>query len=139
VCVARVDSGKRYNPLVSELAGDGISVAVACRVVKLARAPYYRWFRAPVRPSEKLRSERNVALGEAHADDAECGYRLLAGKFRQLGFPMADRTAWRLCRDAGIMSAIVKTPKKRSKTPGPPVSDELAKRDFTAGGPKWEN
>ena len=35
-------------PLVKELAGDGIPVAVTCRVLKLARQPYYRWLAAPV-------------------------------------------------------------------------------------------
>lgn len=33
------------------------------------------------------------------------------------------------------MSAIVKTRKRRGKKPGPPVSDDLVRRDFTAGGP----
>jgi hypothetical protein len=28
---------------VKELAADGISVVVTCRVLKLARQPYYRW------------------------------------------------------------------------------------------------
>ena len=31
-------------PLVRELAVDGIPVAVRCRVLKLARQPYYRLF-----------------------------------------------------------------------------------------------
>jgi len=52
-----------------------------------------------------------------------------------MGFPMADLTAWRLCRDAGIMSAIVKTRKRRGKTPGQPVCDDLVRHDFTASGP----
>ena len=30
-------------PLVRELAADGIPVAVTCRVLKIARQPYYRW------------------------------------------------------------------------------------------------
>ena len=30
-------------PLVRELAADGIPVTVTCRVLKLARQPYYRW------------------------------------------------------------------------------------------------
>ena len=30
-------------PLVRELAADGIPVAVTCRVLKIARRPYYRW------------------------------------------------------------------------------------------------
>ena len=72
--------------------------------------------------------ERIAALRQAHEDDAEFGYRLLADEARQAGFPMADRTAWRLCQQSGIMSAIVKTRKK----PGPPVCDDLVKRNFTA-------
>ncbi|RDI23298.1 hypothetical protein DEU38_112162, partial [Rhodococcus sp. AG1013] len=30
-------------PLVRELAADGIPVAVTCRVLGIARQPYYRW------------------------------------------------------------------------------------------------
>lgn len=33
---------------MKELAGDGVPVAVACRVLKLARQPYYRWLDKPV-------------------------------------------------------------------------------------------
>ena len=35
-------------PLVKELAADGIPVVVACRVLKLARQPYYRWLAHPI-------------------------------------------------------------------------------------------
>jgi transposase InsO family protein len=86
----------------------------------------------PVGPAEKLRSERIASLREAHADDAEFGHCLLADEARQLGFPMADRTAWRLCNQSGIMSAIVKNRKKKGKTPGPPVCNDLVQRNFTA-------
>lgn len=34
-------------PLVSELADAGIPVTVSCRVLKLARQPYYRWRNDP--------------------------------------------------------------------------------------------
>ena len=108
---------------------------MSCRVLKLARAPYYRWLREPVGPAGRLRGERIAALRQAHEDDAEFGYRLLADEARQVGFPMADRTAWRLCQQSGIMSAIVKTRKKRGKKPGPPVCDDLVKRNFTAASP----
>ena len=37
---------------MSELAADGIPVAVTCRVLKLARQPYYRWLANPVTESE---------------------------------------------------------------------------------------
>jgi len=108
---------------------------VSCRVLKLARAPYYRWLREAVGPAGRLRGKRIAALRQAHEDDAEFGYRLLADEARQAGFPMADRTAWRLCQQSGIMSAIVKTRKKRGKKPGPPVCDDLVKRNFTAASP----
>ena len=39
-------------PLVRELAADGIPVAVTCRVLKLARQPYYRWLADPVTDAE---------------------------------------------------------------------------------------
>ena len=34
-------------PLVRELAVDGIPVTVSCRVLGLARQPYYRWLESP--------------------------------------------------------------------------------------------
>lgn len=117
---------------MSELAADGVPVAVSCRVLKLARAPYYRWVRNPEGPAEQLRKQRVAALAAAHEDDVEFGYRLLADEARDAGFPMADRTAWRLCSKAGIMAAIIKTRKKRGKKPGPPVFDDLVMRNFTA-------
>ena len=42
-------------PLVSELADAGIPVTVSCRVLKLARQPYYRWRNNPVRDADVLR------------------------------------------------------------------------------------
>lgn len=35
-------------PLVRELAVDGVPVTVTCRVLNIARQPYYRWLRDPV-------------------------------------------------------------------------------------------
>jgi DNA invertase Pin-like site-specific DNA recombinase len=35
-------------PVVKELTEDGVPVAVTCRVLKLARQPYYRWLRRPI-------------------------------------------------------------------------------------------
>ncbi len=49
-------------PLVSELADAGIPVTVSCRVLKLARQPYYRWRNAPVRDADVLRAYRINAL-----------------------------------------------------------------------------
>jgi len=56
-------------PLVSELADAGIPVTVSCRVLKLARQPYYRWRNDPVRDADVLRAYRINALHDAHHED----------------------------------------------------------------------
>ena len=53
-------------PLVSELADAGIPVTVSCRVLKLARQPYYRWRNNPIRDADVLRAYRINALHDAH-------------------------------------------------------------------------
>ena len=74
-------------PLVRELAGDGIPVTVACRVLKLARQPYYRWLASPVGDRELAEAYLANALFDAHRDDPEFGYRLLADEAREAGHP----------------------------------------------------
>jgi len=70
-------------PLVRELAVDGIAVTVTCRVLKIARQPYYRWLADPVTDAEWVEAHRANALFEAHADDPEFGYRYLADEARE--------------------------------------------------------
>ena len=88
-------------PLVSELAADGVPVAVSLRVLKLARQPYYRWRDQPVAVSEVEQAHRANALHAAHLNDPEFGYRLLRDEAEAAGERMAARTAWRLCRQNG--------------------------------------
>ncbi|WP_407938871.1 IS3 family transposase [Micromonospora rubida] len=124
---------KRLYPLVSELAADGIPVAVTCRVLSIARQPYYRWLARPVGDAELVAAYRANALVDAHRDDPEFGYRFLVDEARHAGHPMADRTAWRICSGNGWWSAFGKK-KRRGKggKVGPPVHDDLVRRDFTA-------
>ncbi|WP_330446483.1 IS3 family transposase [Kocuria rhizophila] len=123
---------KRLYPLVSELAGDGIPVAVSLRVLKLSRQPYYRWRKQQVTESELVEAYRANALFDAHLDDPEFGYRFLAGEMESVGQRMCERTAWRICRDNQWWSAFGKKRGKNGKRPGPPVHDDLVQRDFTA-------
>jgi putative transposase len=44
-------------PLVRELAVDGIPVTVTCRVLKIARQPYYRWLADPVTDAEWVEAQ----------------------------------------------------------------------------------
>ena len=121
-------------PLVRELAADGIPVAVTCRVLGLARQPYYRWLAGPVTDAELAHAYRANALFDAHRDDPEFGYRFLVDEACAAGEPMAERTAWRICSQAGWWSAFGKK-RGRSKKPGPPVHDDLVRRVFSAEAP----
>lgn len=120
---------------MSELAAAGVPVAVACRVLKIARQPYYRWLVRPVTAAELEQAYRANALFDAHADDPEFGYRFLVDEARDAGEPMADRTAWWICSGMGWWSAFGKKRGKNGKRPGPPVHDDLVRRDFTATAP----
>src|SRR5699024_8831240 len=125
-------AGKRFYPLVSELAADGIPVAVSLRVLKLSRQPYYRWRKQQVTESELVEAYRANALVDAHRDDPEYGYRFLVEEAAEAGEVMCERTAWRICRDNQWWSVFGKKRGTNGKRPGPPVHDDLVERDFTA-------
>ena len=122
-------------PLVRELAADGIPVTVTCRVLKIARQPYYRWLTSPVTEVELEQAYRANALFDAHRDDPEFGYRFLVDEARDAGQRMAARTAWRICSTNGWWSAFGKPKRGKAGRPGPPVHDDLVNRDFTARAP----
>ena len=48
---------------------------MVCRVLKIARQPYYRWLAHPVTDAELEQAYRANALFDAHRDDLEFGYR----------------------------------------------------------------
>ncbi len=96
-------------------------------------------------------SQRNLdeayranALFDAHRDDPEFGYRLLADEARDEGQAMSDRTAWRITSANGWWSVFGKKRGKNGKKPGPAVHDDLCviidehgreRHQFTASGP----
>src|SRR5699024_1107807 len=128
-------AGKRWYPLVSELAADGIPVAVTCRVLDLARQPYYRWLKNPVTAAELDEAYRANALFDAHREDPEFGYRYLADEAGQNGESMCRRTAWRICSTNGWTSSIAARGRGRHRKPRPPGPHDLVERDFTADAP----
>ena len=71
-------------PLVSELAADGIPVAVTCRVLKLARQPYYRWLVHPVTDRDLEQAYLANAVFDAHRDDPLAQLQLDADDYRWL-------------------------------------------------------
>jgi transposase InsO family protein len=122
-------------PLVRELAVDGVPVAVTCRVLKLARQPYYRWLADPVTARDLERAHLANALFDAHRDDPEFGHRLLGDEARAAGHVACDRTVWRVCRDNRWWSVFGKKRGRNGKRPGPSAHDDLVRRDFTASRP----
>jgi transposase InsO family protein len=122
-------------PLVRELAADGVPVAVTCRVLKLARQPYYRWLTSPLTDRDLKQAHLANALFDAHRDDPEFGHRLLGDEAREAGHVACDRTVWRVCRDNSWWSVFGKKRSKNGKRPGPLAHDDLVRRDFTATGP----
>src|SRR3954468_9095632 len=123
-------------PLVRELAVDGIPVTVTCRVLNLARQPYYRWLVEPVTDAEWVVAHRANALFDARRDDPEFGYRFLADEAREEGQAMADRTAWRICSANGWWSVFgKKKPYSKARNAGVPAYEDLVGRDFTAAAP----
>ena len=123
-------------PLVRELAGKDarvrVPVSVACRVLKLCRAQYYRWLAAPVTASELVWAHRANALFDAHRDDPAFGYRYLHEEAADAGVGMSARTAWRICSANAWWSIFGK---KRSARPrsGPPVHDDRLAVEDEAG------
>ena len=135
-------------PLVRELAAQEapirVPVTVTCRVLRIARAPYYRWLVAPVTEADWVAAHRANALFDAHRDDPEFGYRYLHEEAADAGQVMAERTAWSICSSQGWWSAFGKKRARGGRKPGPPVHDDLcavvdehgvARHVFTADAP----
>lgn len=87
---------------------------MSCRVLKLARQPYYRWLKALVTGAELTRAYRANALYDAHVNDPEFGYRFHLDEVQNAGEVMSERTAWKICRDNGWWSVFGK--KSRGNT-----------------------
>ena len=122
-------------PIISELHGDGIPVAVSCRVLKLARQPYYRWLQQPMGPVEARRKILTEAVGQAHVDDPEFGYRFLADEVRLAGHKVCDRTVWRICSTNRWWASFTKKKNRKTSRPAAVDHDDLVRRDFTAKEP----
>lgn len=120
---------------MSELAVDGVPVAVTCRVLKLARQPYYRWLTAPVTARDLDEAHLANVLFDAHRDDPEFGHRLLADEAARAGHRACDRRVWRICRDNQWWSVFGKRRAKNGKKAGPPAHDDLVLRQFRAEAP----
>lgn len=97
---------------------------MTCRVLKLARQPYYRWLTCPVTRADLTQAYRANALFDAHTDDPGFGYRYCRDEAAEVGETMSARTAWVLCSANAWWSTFGKKRARRPR-PGPPVHDDL--------------
>jgi putative transposase len=125
-------------PLVRDLAAEGIPIAVTCRVLSLTRQGYHEWVRDPISDRDLEEAYLIQAAYDAHREEPEYGYRLIADELHDAGFTASERRVWRLCSREGIWSTTSKK-KTRYHTAKPAVHDDLLKRDFTAAeaNEKW--
>jgi transposase InsO family protein len=107
-------------------------------VLGLSRQAYYQWCAAPVSQRDWDGARLIDAALEIHADDPADGYRFIADELARRGFTASENRVWRICSMQQIFSLHAKK-KGRSRKSGPPVHDDLVRRDFTVTAPstKW--
>ena len=119
-------------PLVRDLANDGIDVVVTCRVLGFSRQGYYRWLAAPVTARDYDDAHLLNAIIDIHADDPEFGYRFITDELHAAGWRCSENRVQRLCAQHGIASSTLRRRRGTAKTPGPAVSDDHVRRNFSA-------
>ena len=78
---------------------------------------------------------RANALFDPHRDHSEYRHRFLVDEARNAGWPVARRTAWRICSSKGWFSVIGVEYRGEKTCPGPPVHGDHVGRKFTASVP----
>ena len=117
-------------PLVTDLADEGIPVAVTCRVLGFSKQAYFKWRAKPVCDRDLSDAYLIDAAFDAHHDDPTFGYRFISDELELLGFVASENRVQRLCSMQRIWSIHAKK-RGMNRRPGPPVHDDLVNRDFT--------
>jgi putative transposase len=122
-------------PLVLDLAADRIPVAVTCRVLGFSKQAFYRWKTAPVSCRDWEDAHLINAAIDIHHDDPEFGYRFITDELTEQGWKASRNRVNRLCTQQRLWSVHARKRGSSSRQPGPPVHDDLVRREFTAAGP----
>ena len=99
---------------MSELADYGIPVAVTCRVLKLAKQPYYRWLQDPVSQRDWDDAHLTNAAIDVHADDPAFGYRFIADELAEAGFTASERRVAGVFGERDLQRIRPQTPRQRA-------------------------
>jgi putative transposase len=125
---------KMMYPLVLDLADDGIPVAVTCRVLGFSKQAFYKWRADPVSRRDWDDAHLINAAVDIHHDDPEFGYRFIADELAGQGVRASRNRVHRLCTSQRLWS-VHSRKRGLNRKPGPPVHDDLVRREFTAEQP----
>ena len=118
-------------PLVTDLADEGIPVVLTCRVLGFSKQAYFKWRANPITQRDWDDAHLINAALDIHHDDPGFGYRFIADELERKGVKASRNRVNRLCTLARIWS-VHSRKRGRHRVPGPPVHDDLVKRDFRA-------
>lgn len=118
-------------PLVLDLAGDGVAVTVACRVLGFSTQAFHKWKKLPVTQRDWDDPHLVHAARSIHADDPAFDYRFIADELPDRGISASENRVARLCSQERIWSVFSKK-RGLNRKARPPVQDELVDRQFTA-------
>ncbi len=120
----------------------GWPLAVACRVLGVARSGYYAWARRPVSRRRARREALAVEVRRAHADSrGTYGSPRVHAELAARGVKACENTVAKVMREQGVRSRVHR--KSRARTTDSahahPVARNLLGRDFAAEAPdrKW--
>jgi transposase InsO family protein len=121
-------------PLVLDLAAEQIPVAVTCRVLGFSKQAFYKWRADPVSRRDWDDAHLTNAAVDIHHDDPEFGYRFITDELAGHGITASRNRVNRLCTQQRLWS-VHSRKRGTGRRPGPPVHDDLVRRDFTAAAP----
>ncbi len=121
-------------PLVLDLAADGVPVAVTCRVLGISKQAFFKWRADPVSQRDWDDAHLINAAIDIHHDDPEFGYRFITDELAEQGLRASRNRVNRLCTQQRLWS-VHSRKRGLSRTPGPPVHDDVVLRESTASAP----
>lgn len=122
--------------LVRELAADGVSVAVACRVLNVSRSGFYDWQVRPPSARAVADAELTATIVAVH-QMSRCSYgapRVHAELRLGLGIACGRKRVARLMKAAQV-SGISHRRKRGRHHPAPAPHEDLVQRRFVADAP----
>lgn len=106
------------GPLVLDLAGDRIPVAVTCRVLGFSKQGFCAWRANPVTARDWSDAHLVHAARAIHANDPTFGYRFIADELGEWGISAGENRVARLCSARRIVS-VTHRRRGSGKSPGP--------------------